>query len=161
MGLLLYCTFPSTPYLYPRSITNHALNLPPSCPCCLKNSRRHACPRYLLESCLPSRDSSFFDYLSNQPKQHKRQQRKPTMAISPQLREEVTARFDQLIEALETHPQWRGPPNPNPSLYFVWDFANRSKYMISEYDNIASGRPVQYPNQFRPAPGMSTSLAPE
>ncbi|PQE15909.1 hypothetical protein CJF31_00008501 [Rutstroemia sp. NJR-2017a BVV2] len=31
--------------------------------------------------------------------------------------------------------------------------------MISEYDNIANGRPVQHPNQFRPAPGSGEAAA--
>jgi hypothetical protein len=40
---------------------------------------------------------------------------------------------------------------PNPLLCL--DFVMRSKYMLSEYDNIKAGRPLQHPTQFRSGVG--------
>jgi hypothetical protein len=51
------------------------------------------------------------------------------------------------------HPQWRDPPNQNPTLYHVWDFVMRSLYMLSEYDNIKAGRPLEHPEQFQGGAG--------
>jgi hypothetical protein len=56
------------------------------------------------------------------------------------------------VRAIEAHDQF-APPDTHPTLYWVWDFVKRSKYMLSEYENIKNGRPLQYPDQFRPAPG--------
>jgi len=56
--------------------------------------------------------------------------------------------------AVTEHPLWKDPPNPNPTLYHVWDLVMRSKYMLSEYENIRAGRPLQHPNQFRGGVGV-------
>ncbi|KFY17697.1 hypothetical protein V491_04951 [Pseudogymnoascus sp. VKM F-3775] len=61
-------------------------------------------------------------------------------------------------KAIENHELWV-PPTPNQTLYHVWDFLNRSKYMLSEFDNIEAGRALTHPNQFRPAPGTGANAA--
>lgn len=65
---------------------------------------------------------------------------------------------DNWGRAIEAHELWT-PPKPSPTLYWVWDFVKRSKYMLSEFENIQHGRPLQYPDQFRPAPGMPSKLS--
>ncbi|TVY18708.1 hypothetical protein LARI1_G003850 [Lachnellula arida] len=65
-----------------------------------------------------------------------------------QQREDVAARLEGIIDALIEHPKWENPPNKNPTLYHVWDFVMRSKYMLSEYENVKDGKAVQYPSQF-------------
>ncbi|CZR68686.1 uncharacterized protein PAC_18585 [Phialocephala subalpina] len=76
-----------------------------------------------------------------------------------QQREAVALRLEDLIDAITEHPQWRPQPNPNPTLYHVWDFVMRSKYMLSEYDNIKAGRPIQRPEQFRDGAGSGDEAA--
>lgn len=74
----------------------------------------------------------------------------PTTAGSvlpdPAVRETITARLAELVDAVLAHPQMQ-PPNRNPTLYHVWDFAMRTKYIVSELENVEAGRPVQYPEQ--------------
>ncbi|KAI1063159.1 hypothetical protein NW752_004543 [Fusarium irregulare] len=65
---------------------------------------------------------------------------------SPEYRETITARFADLISAIESHSSWT-PPNVDRSLFHVWDFVKRSHYIMTELDNIAAGRPVQHPEQ--------------
>jgi hypothetical protein len=36
---------------------------------------------------------------------------------------------------------------------YIWDFASRSAYMLSEYDNVKNGRPVLHPEQFKAGAG--------
>jgi hypothetical protein len=42
-------------------------------------------------------------------------------------------------------------PNPSgqrhPALYHVWDFACRTRYVLSELDAVAAGTAVRYPEQ--------------
>lgn len=64
---------------------------------------------------------------------------------------------DNWGRAIEAHELWN-PLTPAPTLYWVWDFVKRSKYMLSEFENIQHGRPLQHPDQFRPAPGMPSKL---
>ncbi|KAF5868946.1 uncharacterized protein Bfra_011911sa [Botrytis fragariae] len=52
---------------------------------------------------------------------------------------------------LEAHPSWSSH-NPNPSLFFLWDFVRRGDYMLLEYDNILNGRLLQHADQFRTGP---------
>jgi hypothetical protein len=47
--------------------------------------------------------------------------------------------------AITAHSQWKAPPNSQPILFYLWDFVNRSKYMLSEYETIRSGRSVENP----------------
>ncbi|KXX79824.1 hypothetical protein MMYC01_203302 [Madurella mycetomatis] len=74
----------------------------------------------------------------------------PTTAGSvlpdPAVREATTARLAEFVDAVLAHPQMQ-PPNRNPTLYHVWDFAMRTKYIVSELENVEAGRPVQYPEQ--------------
>jgi len=78
---------------------------------------------------------------------------------TPQQREDVAARLEGIIDALIEHPKWENPPNKNPTLYHVWDFVMRSKYMLSEYENVKNGKSVQYPSQFGGAVGSGDQAA--
>ena len=65
-------------------------------------------------------------------------------------REPILASLDALLLAIQAHPNW--PPAgsstpPNPSLFHVWDFVGRSRYILSELDNIREGRPLRHPEQ--------------
>ncbi|OBT83873.1 hypothetical protein VE02_06132 [Pseudogymnoascus sp. 03VT05] len=73
-------------------------------------------------------------------------------APTPEKRAAMEQKLGELIQAIESHELWT-PPTPNQTLYHVWDFLKRSKYMLSEFDNIEAGRALTHPNQFRPAPG--------
>jgi hypothetical protein len=73
----------------------------------------------------------------------------PSSAVKTAATEKITA----LLSALESHPSWK-PVSINetatPShrtLFFLWDFANRSRYILSELDRIADGKEVAYPDQ--------------
>ncbi|KAK1721774.1 hypothetical protein BDP67DRAFT_539878 [Colletotrichum lupini] len=52
----------------------------------------------------------------------------------------------ELIDAIEAHPAW-SPPNPHKGLFHVWDYVNRSRYIMTELDHIRDGEPVRYPEQ--------------
>jgi len=70
----------------------------------------------------------------------------------------IESSVGELVAAIEHHAQ-RTPPTPNRTLYFVWDFVQRTKYMFAEVDNIQNSRPLQHPEQFRPAPGSGPQAA--
>ncbi|KIN03834.1 hypothetical protein OIDMADRAFT_158705 [Oidiodendron maius Zn] len=74
-------------------------------------------------------------------------------------RSEVESRLKDTVESLLAHPQWKDPPNQNPTLYHVWDFVMRSLYMLSEYDNIKLGRRLQHPEQFQGGAGKGNAAA--
>lgn len=61
-------------------------------------------------------------------------------------RDRVAQSLTDLVQAIEAHPQMK-PPNPHPTLFHSWDFVQRTRYILSELDNIAAGRPVQHPEQ--------------
>lgn len=84
-----------------------------------------------------------------------------TSLPSPEIRQEIFDRLNDLVTALESHPQWT-PPSPPQGLYHVWDFVCRSRYIISELDNITAGRPTQHPEQIpkNPQGESQRSLAP-
>ncbi|KAI9167504.1 hypothetical protein HJFPF1_03632 [Paramyrothecium foliicola] len=66
------------------------------------------------------------------------------------VRETILSDFDSLIRALESHPSWPASGStapPHPSLYHVWDFVNRSRYIMTEIDNIRDGKPLRHPEQ--------------
>ncbi|KAI8660488.1 hypothetical protein NCS57_01026200 [Fusarium keratoplasticum] len=65
---------------------------------------------------------------------------------APEVREEITARLGDLVSALEAHPSWT-PPSPPRGLFHVWDFVCRSRYIMTELDNIYAGRPTKHPEQ--------------
>ncbi|KAK3374881.1 hypothetical protein B0H63DRAFT_526177 [Podospora didyma] len=48
----------------------------------------------------------------------------------------------------------------NPTLKYTWAFVLRTKYTLSELDNIAAGRAVQYPEQI-PAYQPTSNGAPQ
>ncbi|CAG9996546.1 unnamed protein product [Clonostachys byssicola] len=64
-------------------------------------------------------------------------------------RADITARLDSLASAMEQHPQWT-PPNPHPALLQLWDFVKRSHYIMTELENIRTGRPLKHPDQIPP-----------
>ncbi|KFZ17706.1 hypothetical protein V502_04439 [Pseudogymnoascus sp. VKM F-4520 (FW-2644)] len=74
-----------------------------------------------------------------------------SLTPTPEKRATMERKVGELIQAIENHELWV-PPTPNQTLYHVWDFLSRSKYMLSEFDNIEAGRALAHPNQFRPAP---------
>ncbi|GKT43703.1 uncharacterized protein ColSpa_03884 [Colletotrichum spaethianum] len=69
-----------------------------------------------------------------------------TTLPSPEVRAAITEKLSDLIAALEAHPAWI-PPNPHRGLFHVWDFVNRSRYIMTELDHIRDGEPVQHPEQ--------------
>lgn len=75
----------------------------------------------------------------------------PRTLPSPEIRENIINRHRELVEAIEAHQAWTLNP-PHPGLFHVWDFVNRSMYIMSELGNIAAGRPVRYPEQIPPNP---------
>ena len=80
---------------------------------------------------------------------------------SPAARDSIIESLDGLIQALQAHPAW--PPAgsttpPNPSLFHIWDFVNRSRYIVSELENIQAGRPLRHPEQI-PVPAAGEQAA--
>ncbi|KAK4043283.1 hypothetical protein C8A01DRAFT_13181 [Parachaetomium inaequale] len=68
-------------------------------------------------------------------------------ALPPlQARDQIRARLTSLTDAIAAHPGMR-PPTRHPTLYHIWDFAMRTNYILSELDNMAAGRALQYPEQ--------------
>ncbi|KZL70863.1 hypothetical protein CT0861_09732 [Colletotrichum tofieldiae] len=65
---------------------------------------------------------------------------------SPEVRATITEKLSDLIAALEAHPAWI-PPSPHRGLFHIWDFVNRSRYIMTELDHIRDGEPVQHPEQ--------------
>ncbi|RGP80963.1 hypothetical protein FLONG3_889 [Fusarium longipes] len=74
---------------------------------------------------------------------------------SPEHREKITARFADLISAIEDHQGWN-PPNVDRSLFHVWDFVKRSHYIMTELDNMVAGRPLKHPEQIPKNDGTNT-----
>ncbi|EHK17077.1 uncharacterized protein TRIVIDRAFT_216900 [Trichoderma virens Gv29-8] len=54
---------------------------------------------------------------------------------SPEVRAAIAAKLDALIQAVETNPHF-SRSSSSGGLYHVWDFAQRTKYMLSEIDGI-------------------------
>ncbi|KAF7934511.1 hypothetical protein BELL_0311g00090 [Botrytis elliptica] len=71
--------------------------------------------------------------------------------VPAQLRDDIKTRLEKVIEELEAHPSWSSH-KPSPSLFFLWDFVKRGRYMLLEYDNILNGRPLQHVDQFSTGP---------
>ncbi|KAH8169725.1 hypothetical protein LIA77_10269 [Sarocladium implicatum] len=78
-----------------------------------------------------------------------------------------TAAVDSLTKlttALQTHPQWKpvtGSEPASPShrtLFFLWDFASRTKYMLQELENIKEGKDVAHPEQLPKQEGVTDPL---
>jgi len=65
---------------------------------------------------------------------------------SPENREEIASKLSELIAAIEAHPAWT-PPQPHKGLYRIWDFTQRTKYVVEELYNIRDGRPILHPEQ--------------
>ena len=71
-----------------------------------------------------------------------------TSLPSVETQKQITDRLSELVSAIAAHPQFT-PPEPHRSLYYIWDFVQRTKYVMIELDNIAAGRPLQYPEQLK------------
>lgn len=67
-------------------------------------------------------------------------------------REDITAKIEALAKAIESHKDWT-PPRPHPSLFQVWDFVKRSHYIMTELENIRTGKEIKYPDQIPPNSG--------
>lgn len=76
---------------------------------------------------------------------------------SKEHRENITARFSDLISAIESHKSWT-PPNVDRSLFHVWDFVKRSHYIMTELDNMVAGRPLKHPDQIPKNDGSKSIL---
>ncbi|KAF5983304.1 hypothetical protein FCOIX_3293 [Fusarium coicis] len=74
---------------------------------------------------------------------------------TPEQRETITARLEDLVTAIESHSQWT-PPNVDRGLFHVWDFVKRSHYIMTELDNIAAGQKVQHPEQIPKNEGVAS-----
>lgn len=70
----------------------------------------------------------------------------PRSLPSSEIRQDIYEHLNDLVKAIESHPQWT-PPSPPRGLYHIWDFVCRSRYIMSELDNIAEGKPLQHPEQ--------------
>jgi hypothetical protein len=66
---------------------------------------------------------------------------------SPAARQAVSDALAALIAAIQDHPAF-APSNMNPTIYHVWDFLQRSRYMLSEYESIRDGKKLTHPEQF-------------
>lgn len=82
----------------------------------------------------------------------------PTSIPAPEVREVITTRLSDLVQALEAHPAWT-PTSPPRNLFFVWDFVKRSHYIMTELDNISNGRPIKHPEQIPPNDGATGDRA--
>lgn len=80
----------------------------------------------------------------------------PALPPLPQ-REELTAHLAALVDAIVAEPKMQ-PPNRHPTLYHLWDFTMRAKYILSELDNVAEGKAVQYPGQIPDLPKESIGV---
>ncbi len=76
---------------------------------------------------------------------------------SVEIRNTVIEKVEALITAIEAHAQWT-PPKPHQSLYHVWDFVQRTRYMATELDKIQAGQPLLYPQAMPAASGGGTSI---
>ena len=71
----------------------------------------------------------------------------PSALPSATIRAEISTKINHLVHAILSHPLM-GEQTPHKTLHHLWDFAMRTKYILSELDNIEAGRPVQYRDQF-------------
>ncbi|KAM7199061.1 hypothetical protein V8F20_005879 [Naviculisporaceae sp. PSN 640] len=78
---------------------------------------------------------------------------------SPEIRAGINTAIENFIQAVLAHPEMQ-QPGRHPTLWHVWDFTMRTKYILSELDNIEAGRAVQYPQQI-PDYEFSATPAPE
>ncbi|KAK3357184.1 hypothetical protein B0T25DRAFT_516671 [Lasiosphaeria hispida] len=61
-------------------------------------------------------------------------------------RNEIEAQLEDLATAIASHPKMQAP-NRHPTLFHTWDFVMRTKYILSELDNVEAGRPIRFPEQ--------------
>ncbi|KAK0711541.1 hypothetical protein B0H67DRAFT_555504 [Lasiosphaeris hirsuta] len=62
------------------------------------------------------------------------------------IRKEIEARLEDLAGAITSHPKMQAP-NRHPTMFHMWDFVMRTKYIVSELDNVEAGRPIRFPEQ--------------
>ncbi|KAL7934457.1 hypothetical protein V8C35DRAFT_279628 [Trichoderma chlorosporum] len=53
----------------------------------------------------------------------------------PEARTGIAAKLNALTKVIESDPQF-SPVPANTALYWIWDFARRTEYMLSEVDGI-------------------------
>ncbi|KAI6778846.1 uncharacterized protein J7T54_002676 [Emericellopsis cladophorae] len=56
----------------------------------------------------------------------------------------LTSKLKDLIKAIESEPGFT-PPTPHAGLLHVWDFVQRSHYMMLNLENIRTGAPIEHP----------------
>ncbi|KAK4216700.1 hypothetical protein QBC37DRAFT_84573 [Rhypophila decipiens] len=69
-----------------------------------------------------------------------------------EFRSGISAALDAFIGAVQSHPQLQAEVSQGRRhlrLSYILDFAMRTKYILSEMDNIEAGRPVRYPQQIK------------
>lgn len=65
---------------------------------------------------------------------------------SPADRERILQCLTELVQAFAAHPKMQ-PPYPNRTLFHMWDFTQRTRYIVSELDTIVAGQPLKHPEQ--------------
>lgn len=71
----------------------------------------------------------------------------PASPLPPQeVRDDITVKLADLVRSLQSHPSFT-PPEPPRGLFHVWDFVNRSRYIMEELENIRLGKPLRHPEQ--------------
>jgi len=68
----------------------------------------------------------------------------------PQVRATIASKLADFVAAIETHPKWN-LEQPDRGVFYVWDFVNRTKYMLSEVDTLREGREPQHADQIKSA----------
>ncbi|AEO69580.1 2f8e56ec-aae2-453b-bf8e-d34814733133 [Thermothielavioides terrestris] len=68
-------------------------------------------------------------------------------------RQRLEERLTDLIDALAADARMQASPR-HPTLHHVWDFAQRTRYMLSEVDNVAAGRALRFPEQMVAVQGI-------
>jgi hypothetical protein len=56
----------------------------------------------------------------------------------------LVTKLKDLIKAIESEPAWT-PPKPHAGLLHVWDFVQRTHYMMLNVENIRTGAPIEHP----------------
>ncbi|KAK3333353.1 hypothetical protein B0T19DRAFT_458565 [Cercophora scortea] len=65
---------------------------------------------------------------------------------SYEIRAQIGARLRALADAIHSHRDLKAPRR-YPTLYYLWDFVMRTRYILSEVENVELGLAVRYPNE--------------
>ncbi|KAK5988987.1 hypothetical protein PT974_10485 [Cladobotryum mycophilum] len=78
---------------------------------------------------------------------------------STEARATLSAKMDDFLQSIQAIPEFNtNPAQSDKGLFYIWDFVMRTKYILSELDNIVEGKPVQHPEQipsYKPATGAA------